>query len=518
MIDVPVSLIGTFAFMAILGFSLNNLTLFGLVLAIGIVVDDAIVVLENIERLMATGLDARAATIKAMAEVTGPIIAITLVLISVFLPAAFLPGISGQFYRQFALTIAASMVISAINAMTLTPSRAVAIFKTEQGHHGGHEMQREALPWWIFAIIGGLISVWLCKPFVAPRMGLPLEEDTAINVPAWLSYAVFGVSFLPGMLLGGLAGWFIVHPVNAVLSRLFRGFNWVFDRITTVYGRTMASAVRVSVIVLLVYGGLLVLTYWTMTTAPTGFIPMQDQGYLLVNVQMPDSSSVQRTQEVMARLQRIALGDETKKYHGPKPAAGEKATKASPAWPIRSSIAGQSFLLECQRLEFRLVLRRSRAVPRSQGDSTSDTMRWWPRNSASCYQQEIEDAVVTVFRARRSRGWATRAASSSRSNSAASSIWRSCSRRRTSSSPRRDKDKRLVGMFTLYRARRRNSTWTSTGPSANRSGWTFRKCSTPCRSTWAATYVNLFNKFGRTWQVNILADPQFRTKASLFSS
>ena len=106
MIDVPVSLVGTFAVMALLGFSLNNLTLFGLVLAIGIVVDDAIVVLENIERHIAEGLDARAATIKAMGEITGPILAITLVLISVFLPAAFLPGLVGQFYRQFALTIA----------------------------------------------------------------------------------------------------------------------------------------------------------------------------------------------------------------------------------------------------------------------------------------------------------------------------------------------------------------------------------------------------------------------------
>ena len=122
MIDVPVSLVGTFAILALLGFSLNNLTLFGLVLAIGIVVDDAIMVLENIERLMATGLDARTATIKAMDELTGPIVAITLVLCSVFLPSCFIPGLTGQFYRQFALTIAASVIISAVNAMTLTPS------------------------------------------------------------------------------------------------------------------------------------------------------------------------------------------------------------------------------------------------------------------------------------------------------------------------------------------------------------------------------------------------------------
>ena len=132
MIDVPVSLIGTFAIMAAMGFSLNNLTLFGLVLAIGIVVDDAIVVLENIERLIATGLDSRTATIKAMEEITGPILAITLVLSSVFVPCCFLGGITGQFFRQFAVTIAVSTIISAMNALTMTPSRAVLIFKTEE--------------------------------------------------------------------------------------------------------------------------------------------------------------------------------------------------------------------------------------------------------------------------------------------------------------------------------------------------------------------------------------------------
>ena len=136
MIDVPVSLIGTFAVMAALGFSLNNISLFGLVLAIGIVVDDAIVVLENIERLIGTGLDVRTATIKAMEEVTGPIIAVALVLCAVFVPCAFISGITGQFFRQFAVTIAVSTVISAINAMTMTPSRAVLIFKAETGSKG----------------------------------------------------------------------------------------------------------------------------------------------------------------------------------------------------------------------------------------------------------------------------------------------------------------------------------------------------------------------------------------------
>ena len=136
MIDVPVSIIGTFAVMAALGFSLNNISLFGLVLAIGIVVDDAIVVLENIERMLANGYDVRTATIKAMDEVTGPIIAVALVLCAVFVPCAFISGITGQFFRQFAVTISVSTVISAINAITMTPSRAVLLFKTEEGRQG----------------------------------------------------------------------------------------------------------------------------------------------------------------------------------------------------------------------------------------------------------------------------------------------------------------------------------------------------------------------------------------------
>src|SRR5512143_3264217 len=142
MIDVPVSLIGTFFVMAMLGFSLNNLSLFGLVLAIGIVVDDAIVVVENVERWMETGMPPREATIKALEEITGPVIAITLVLSSVFIPTAFIAGISGQFYRQFALTLAASTIISAINAMTMAPARAVTLIKP----HAHGEERREALP------------------------------------------------------------------------------------------------------------------------------------------------------------------------------------------------------------------------------------------------------------------------------------------------------------------------------------------------------------------------------------
>ena len=162
--------------MSLMGFTLNNLTLFGLVLAIGIVVDDAIVVLENIERWLDKGLPVREATIKAMNEITGPIFAITLVLSSVLLPSAFLGGITGQFFRQFALTISVSMIISAINAMTMTPARAAWIFASRKpGKHG--DQGKEALPWWSFALFGGLATAWLLTPTLGAWLGLPAGEE-----------------------------------------------------------------------------------------------------------------------------------------------------------------------------------------------------------------------------------------------------------------------------------------------------------------------------------------------------
>ena len=313
MIDVPVSLIGTFAVMALMGFTLNNLTLFGLVLAIGIVVDDAIVVLENIERLIATGLDARSATIKAMEEITGPVLAITLVLSSVFIPCCFLGGVSGQFFRQFAVTISVSTIISAVNALTMTPSRAVVIFRTEEGQ--AHGPRREALPWWFFGLLGGILSYYLLPKLLGywafgPALAAALGGARGSATVSWASWgAAATICFLPGALLGGVAGWFVIRPVNAVLGLLFRGFNRGFDAMTAVYGRAVGRTVRLSAMVLVIYAGLLGLTYWQFQQAPAGFIPQQDKGYLLLNVQLPDSASVERTESIMARIERTGAAD-----------------------------------------------------------------------------------------------------------------------------------------------------------------------------------------------------------------
>jgi multidrug efflux pump len=303
MIDVPVSLIGTLGVMAVLGFSLNNLSLFGLVLAIGIVVDDAIVVVENIERWMAKGLEPREATLKAMAEITGPVIAITLVLSAVFIPTAFLTGISGQFYRQFALTIAASTIISAINALTMAPARAVQLIRPPT-EHDTHE--REALPRLGIALIGGFVAYSFLTPILAPLLGLssvgPVAHGGGGQASSALAiWGLRGAAFL----VGGIVGWVLAPLVNRLLAGFFRGFNWFFARLIGLYGRAVGMVLRLSVVVLMVYGGLIALTYLGFTTVPTGFIPAQDKGYLIVDVQLPYGASLERTDEVVLRASEI---------------------------------------------------------------------------------------------------------------------------------------------------------------------------------------------------------------------
>jgi NodT family efflux transporter outer membrane factor (OMF) lipoprotein len=295
MIDVPVSLIGTFGVMAALGFSLNNLSLFGLVLAIGIVVDDAIVVVENIERWMAKGLDRREATLKAMAEITGPVIAITLVLSSVFIPTAFIAGISGQFYRQFALTIAASTIISAINALTMAPARAVQLIRPRESGHGSES--REALPRVGVVLLFGLLGYELLSHQIAALLGGESHSGTA---------RMWGIA-VAAFVAGGIPGWFLSPLVNRFLQTFFRAFNSFFERATNLYGRSVGGALRMSGIMLLVYGGFVGLTYLGFLRVPTGFIPPQDKGYLIVDVQMPEGASLDRTDAVIQQATKSVL-------------------------------------------------------------------------------------------------------------------------------------------------------------------------------------------------------------------
>ncbi|WLG47783.1 efflux RND transporter permease subunit [Pseudomonas sp. FP1740] len=237
LVAVPVSLIGTFAVMHLFGFSLNALSLFGLVLAIGIVVDDAIVVVENVERNIGLGLTPVEATKRAMREVTGPIIATALVLCAVFIPAAFISGLTGQFYKQFALTIAISTVISAFNSLTLSPALAAVLLKS-------HDAPKD-------------------------RFSKVLDK-------------IFG-------------GW------------LFRPFNRFFDKASHGYVGTVGRVIRSSGIALLLYAGLMVLTFFGFSNTPTGFVPGQDKQYLVAFAQLPDAASLDRTEDVIKRMSDLAL-------------------------------------------------------------------------------------------------------------------------------------------------------------------------------------------------------------------
>lgn len=222
-VTIPVSLIGTLAVMLAMGFSLNMLTLFGLVLAIGIVVDDAIVVVESTAYHIERGLKAKEAAIQAMGEVSGPVVATTLVLLAVFVPAAFLPGITGQLYRQFALTIAISTIFSSINALTLSPAMAALLLRP------------------------------------------PKEKKNAF----------------------------------------FRGFDALFQRTENGYLTVAKTLTRRSAIVMVLYVVLLGITGWRFTQLPTGFLPTEDQGYLIANVQLPDAASLERTEAVIERIDGI---------------------------------------------------------------------------------------------------------------------------------------------------------------------------------------------------------------------
>ncbi|MEQ9407992.1 MAG: multidrug efflux RND transporter permease subunit [Fuerstiella sp.] len=233
-VAIPISLIGTFAVMQSLGVTLNTLSLFGLVLAIGIVVDDAIVVVENVERLISEGLSPREASHKAMDEVGSALIATTLVLIAVFVPTVFVPSISGQFYQQFALTISISTAISTFVSLTLTPA--------------------------------------LCALLLQPR-----------NTP----------KNRLGKVVDFLFGWF------------FRLFNRTFDFTSNVYAGMISRLVRVSAMSLILYVGLLGCTWYSFGMVPNGFIPEQDQGYVIVSIRLPDGASLARTDVVTKQVAEI---------------------------------------------------------------------------------------------------------------------------------------------------------------------------------------------------------------------
>jgi multidrug efflux pump len=419
LVAVPVAIVGTFAVMAAAGFSLNNLSLFGLVLAIGIVVDDAIVVVENVERWLEHGLPPREAARKAMDEVTGPVIAVALVLCAVFVPCAFLGGIPGQFFRQFAVTIAVSTVFSAINSLTLSPALAALVLRP-------HGARRDPL--------------------------------------AWLLHVVLG--------------WF------------FRLFNWGFEVGTNLYTRAVGLVLRGSVIALLVYGGLLVLTYGMFSRWPTGFIPQQDQGWLLVNVQLPDSASVQRTQEVMARIERIA--------------------KETPGVGRTITVSGMSILLTSNSSNFGSMFVildpfDRRRDPALHANAVMLRLR-------QAFAKEVRDAQVGVFGAPPVPGIGVASGFKlmveDRGNLGLPVLQQSTDKLVAQAG----ETHRFFAVFTQFRSNTPQLYMDIDRTKVKSLGCSIDDVNKTLQIYLGSYYVNNFNEFGRFWQVNVQAEGTFRDR------
>ncbi len=415
LIAVPVAIVGTFAVMAGLGFSLNNLSLFGLVLAIGIVVDDAIVVVENVERWLAEGLSPRDAARKAMDEVTGPVIAVALVLCAVFVPCAFITGVTGQFFRQFAITIAVSTVISAFNSLTLSPALAAILLQP-------HGAKRDIL----------------------------------------------------AILLNVTLGWF------------FKLFNGVFSVGTTAYTNIVAVMLRVSLIVLMVYVGLLYATYWSFAHTPTGFIPAQDKGYLLLNVQLPDSASVSRTREVMKQLEAIASSIE-----------GVEHTV---------SLSGQSLLLGASASNFgsmNVILKPFEDRKGLSSDSIGASI------SERC-RREVKDATVGVFGPPAIDGLGNAGGFKMMIEDRGPLGLAELQKTADAIVAKGNSTPGLTGLFTSSRS---GTPWLQLDIDRDKClsmGVQLGDVFSSLQIFFGSYYVNNFNEFGRSWQLNLMADSQFR--------
>jgi multidrug efflux pump subunit AcrB len=476
LIAVPVAVIGTFAVMAAMGFSLNNLTLFGLVLAIGIVVDDAIVVVEAVEHHIEEGLPPREATAKAMDQVSGPVIAVGLVLSAVFIPCAFISGIMGQFFRQFALTIAVSTLISAFNSLTLSPALAALLLRPRS------RGTFQAMPRMTFVCAGAWLGYVGVVSLLAPRMAeWAYAAGYDFTPPDWAVSAA-------GIAAGTAVGFLLGNYLNTFLGWFFGVFNRAFDLVTLVYTRAVGVLLRVSLVVLLIYGGLLFLTYWSFQQTPTGFIPAQDKGYLLVNVQLPDGASVQLTKNEMQRIEELALETE-----------GVKHTVA---------IAGQSLLLNASAPNFGAMYVmlddfHHRLRPELSGPALAATLQ-------KKLQDNISGGIVQVFDAPPVEGLGTaggfKVVIEDRGDLGSATL-----QEVTESVVAKGND--AEGLQDLYTSFRANTPWLYLDinrDQAKTMGVPISEIFNTLQVFLGSLYVNDFNLFGRTWQVNVQGDASYR--------
>lgn len=417
LVAVPVSLVGTFAFMHMLGFSLNALSLFGLVLAIGIVVDDAIVVVENVERNIADGLSPMAATQKAMKEVTGPIVATTLVLAAVFIPTAFMSGLTGQFYKQFALTITISTFISALNSLTLSPA----------------------------------LSALLLKPHDAK----------------------------PDALTRGLN--------KAFGSWLFDPFNRLFSKASKGYGLMVRKVIRFGGIIGILYIGLVGLTSVQFQQTPTGYVPGQDKQYLVAFAQLPDASSLDRTEAVIKEMSRIAAEHPGVANSISFPGLSINGFTNSPSAGIvfvglddfdkRTSpeLSGNAIAAALNQ-KFAGIQDAFIAIfppPPVQGLGTIGGFRLQIQDRANLGYEELAAVTMQVMQ----KAWAT---------------------------------PELAGVFSSYQVNVPQLDLDVDRTKAKQQGVNLDEIFQTLQVYMGSAYVNDFNQFGRTYQVNVQADEQFR--------
>lgn len=488
LVAVPVAVVGTFAAMAAFQFSLNTLTLFGLVLAIGIVVDDAIVVVEAIERHIENGMKPREAAILAMDEVAGPVIAVGLVLSAVFIPCVFIAGIVGRFFQQFALTIAISTIISAFNSLTLSPALAVLLLKshkrTTNEHAADDEMashlndkNHEALPRLLILIIGAWVGYAL-GPALATLLG-----DAGKPI----------FSFVSPELLGGLIAVVIAQfgcrLINYLLGGFFYWFNRGFNLVTNGYVAIVGICLRASVVVLLGYFGMIYLTYYLFQISPAGFIPSQDKGYLLVNIQLPDSASLDRTSRVMERAEGIAAE-----------AAGVNHTVG---------IAGQSIVLGANAPNFATIYlmldefhHRTNLPAEKIGAGIKEQL-----------EREIPDAMIHIFGAPPVDGLGTaggfKMVIEDRGDNGSRSL-------QTVSQQIVDDGSAVSGLTGLFSSFRADTPWLLIDidrKAAKTKGVSLSSLFEALQVGFGSLYVNDFNRFGRTWQVNVQSEAHFRMEA-----
>jgi hydrophobe/amphiphile efflux-1 (HAE1) family protein len=400
-----------------IGYSLNNLSLFGLVLAIGIVVDDAIVVVEAVEHHLEHGLEPRDAAIKAMEEVSGPIIAISLVLMCVFVPCIFIAGITGQFFRQFAVTIAVSTFFSAINSLTLSPALCAVLLKSK-------EKQTD-----------------------------PLSK-----------------------LLKATLGWF------------FLLFNRFFSWSSNLYAGTVGRLITGRVLVMALYAGLLYWTYYGMTHTPTGFIPAQDKGYLLVDLRLPDSASVERTGRTLGEFERIV--------------------KEIPGVEHTIGVTGQSFVQNAVGSNFgSMFIILEPFHDRKSIESKAQSIGAKIRQLSS---KEIDEGIFSVFGPPPVDGIGSAGGFKLMLRDSGNLGYQSLQEVADDVSNSSDQTPGILGMFNGFRSNTPQMFVDIDRQKVKTLGIPLQDVFSTLQVQLGGAYANDFNLFGRTWQVNVQADPQYR--------